>query len=336
MTTATEAAPVAARSRAGEGVPDPGWDARLLRLGGHFLQSRAWARCQVRMGAPVFYASADRWMWLGLIRRVGPFRRLYLPYGPQVEDTEALCDALRVASICARAHRCDYVQFEPGSTAPLDPARCGARRARTRQAEYTRIVRLDVDEAQLRAGLSKGHRSGITAAVRKGIVVETTTAPDALEQFLQMLRETSDRTGMPIYDDAYYRAIVAELVPSGEATMYVARHGERAIGAAIMLDLGPTRYYAFASSASDSEARRLGPGPPLVWRMMLDARAAGKTTFDFWGIAPPDEEPDHPWSGFSAFKRSFGGQALRRNGTWDLPVHRVAYGAWRLAQVARR
>lgn len=334
--TATAAASVATRSSAGEGVPGPGWDARLVRLGGHFLQSRAWARCQVRIGARVFYAATDRWVWLGLIRRVGPFRRLYLPYGPQVADTDALCDALRVAAICARAHRCDYVQFEPGSTASLDPARCGARRTRSRQAEWTRIIRLDVDETQLRAGLSKGHRSAIAAAERKGIVVQPTTAPEALEQFLQMLRETSDRTGMPIYDDAYYRAIVAELVPSGEATMYVARHGERAIGAAITLDLGETRYYAFAASAGDSEARRLGPGPPLVWRTMLDARSAGKRTFDFWGIAPPDEEPEHAWSGFSAFKRSFGGQALRRNGTWDLPLRKVVYGAWRLAQVARR
>lgn len=335
MTTTTRPAAAAPRTRAGEGVPDAGWDAQLLHLGGHFLQSRAWARCQVRIGARVFHASAERWMWLGLVRQVGPFRRLYLPYGPQVEDADALCDALRIAAICARAQRCQYVQFEPGSSAALDPARCGARRVRARQAEYTRIIDLDVDETQLRAGLSKGHRSAISAAARRGVVVEPAATPDALEEFLLMLRETSDRTGMPIYDDAYYRAIVAELVPTGEATMYVARHGDRAIGAAIVLDLGDTRYYAFASSASDTEARRLGPGPPLVWRTMLDARAAGRRTFDFWGIAPPDE-PDHPWSGFSAFKRSFGGEVLRRNGTWDLPVQPMAYRAWRLAQVVRR
>lgn len=329
---------VVTRSRAvrrGSGVPDEGWDARLLRLGGHFLQSRAWARCQVRMGARVYFASDERWMWLGLVRQVGPFRRLYLPYGPQAQDTDALCDALAVAATCARAQRCQYVQFEPWSRARLDPARCGARRVRARQAEYTRIVRLDVDESVLRAGLSKGHRSAISAAERKHIVVEPTTDPAALEQFLAMLRETSDRTGMPIYDDAYYRAIIAELGPSREAALYVARHQERAIGAAIILDLGDTRYYAFASSASDDEARRLGPGPPLVWRSMMDARVAGRTTFDFWGIAPPDE-PDHPWSGFSAFKRSFGGEVLRRNGTWDLPVRPVAYRAWRLTQAGRR
>lgn len=333
--TSVTAPRVATRSWPAAGIPEAAWDQRLAALGGHFLQSRAWARCQVRMGATVFHASADGWMWVGIVQRVGPFRRLYLPYGPQVADTDALCTALRAAALCARRQRCHFVHFEPCSERSLDPRRCGARRVRSRQAEYTRVIRLDVDEAELRAGLSKGHRAAIAAAPRKGIIVEPSTAPEALEAFLHMLRETSDRTGMPIYDDAYYRAIVDELGPTGEATVYVARHEERAIGAAIVLDLADTRYYAFASSATDPEARRLGPGPPLVWRTMLDARAAGRTRLDFWGIAPPDE-PDHPWSGFSAFKRSFGGDVLRRNGTWDLPVDGAMYAAWRLAQAVRR
>lgn len=333
--TAVTIRPARERAWPAPGIPDPGWDERLAALGGHFLQSRAWARCQARMGAALFHASAERWMWLGIVQRMGPFRRLYLPYGPQVADSGALRTALRAAVLCARRQRCHFVHFEPWSRAPLFPEQCGARRVRARQAEYTRVIHLDVDDATLRAGLSKGHRAAISAAPRKGIVVEPSTAPEALEAFLRMLRETSDRTGMPIYDDSYYRAIVEELVPTGEATVYVARHGERAIGAAIVLDLANTRYYAFASSATDPETRRLGPGPPLVWRTMVDARAAGRTRLDFWGIAPPDE-PDHPWSGFSAFKRSFGGEVLRRSGTWDLPVDRAMYAAWSLAQALRR
>jgi lipid II:glycine glycyltransferase (peptidoglycan interpeptide bridge formation enzyme) len=335
VTSITAAPRPSASVRAVAGVPGEGWDDRLVALGGHFLQSRAWARCQVRMGWPVYHASGDGWMWLGIVQKVGPFRRLYLPYGPQVEDTGALCAALSVASACAREQRCHLVHCEPWSPQPLDPARCGARRVRPRQAEYTRVIRLDVDETTLRAGLSKGHRSAITAAERKGIVVEQSSTREALDAFLRMLRETSDRSGWSIYEDSYYRTIVDELGTTGEATLYVARHDGRAIGAAIVFDLGDTRYYAFASSAGDQEARRLGPGPPLVWRTMMDARAAGKQRFDFWGIAPPDE-PGHPWSGFSAFKRSFGGEVLRRNGTWDVPVNAAMYRLWRLAQALRR
>ena len=319
-----------------KGVPEPGWDERLIAMGGHFLQSRAWARCQHRMGSQIFHGEGAQWMWLGLIRQVGVFRRLYVPYGPQASDTDALCAALRVAFACARVHGCHFVQFEPLTSASLDPRRCRAHRVRSRQAEYTRVIRLNVDEAELRAALSKGHRSAITAAARKGVVVEPSASRTALDDFLAMMRETSARTGMPRHGDEYYRAIVDELTPTGEATLYAARHGDRTIGASIVLDFGTTRYYAFAGSASDDEARKLGPGPPLVWRTLLDARAAGKTRFDFWGIAPPDEEPGHPWTGFSAFKRSFGGEVVRRTGTWDLPVRAAPYTVWRVIQALRR
>ena len=213
--TAPASTRTASSAVARQGVPDLGWDERLLAMNGHFLQSRAWARCQQRMGAQIFHAEGAHWMWLGLVRQVGVFRRLYLPYGPQAENTDALCAALHAAFVCARASGCQFVQFEPLGNETLDPVRCRGRRVRSRQAEYTRVIQLDEDESALRAGLSKGHRSAITAAARKGVVVEPSTNPEALDEFLHMMRETSERTGMPRHGDDYYRAIVDELTPTG-------------------------------------------------------------------------------------------------------------------------
>jgi lipid II:glycine glycyltransferase (peptidoglycan interpeptide bridge formation enzyme) len=274
-------------------------------------------------------------MWIALIRQVGPFRRLYMPYGPQVGGTAALGRSLRPAVRLARETRCAFVQFEPGAEQTLDPGSCGARRVRTRQPEHTWLLRIDVDESTLRAGQTKGHRSSINAAERKGITFERAGSPGELDRFLELLHETNVRTRMPIYPDSYYRAIAQELFPTGEATLYYARHAGRALAAAIVIDLGDTRYYAYAASSSDPEVRRLSPAAPLVWRAILDARAEGKAWFDFWGVAPPDQ-PDHPWSGFTQFKRSFGGVLLSRAGTWDLPVRPFAYWAWSAAQRLRR
>ena len=67
------------------------------------------------------------------------------------------------------------------------------------------------------------------------------------------------------------------------------------------------------------ENRKLRPNQPLVTRALLDAREAGLVTADLFGIAPPDQ-PDHPWSGFSAFKRSFGGHDIAHLGTWERDV----------------
>jgi Acetyltransferase (GNAT) domain len=329
-TSDSPSAPTASR-----GIPDAGWDSRLLAMGGHFLQSRAWARCQERMGSTVFHCSDERWMWIGVTRQVGPFRRLYLPYGPQVADPAALADALRPAARLAAGLGCAFVQLEPGSRADLDPAQCGARRVRARQPEHTWVLDLDVDEATLRAGQTKGHRSSINAAERKGISFETASAPADVDRFLALLHETNARTRMPIYADPYYRAIAQELLPTKEATLYYAMYEGRTVAAAIVIDFGDTRYYAYAASSSAPELRRLSPAAPLVWRAVLDARSAGKTRFDFWGVAPPDQ-PGHPWSGFTQFKRAFGGSLVTRAGTWDLPVRSWRYRAWSAVQALRR
>ena len=53
--------------------------------------------------------------------------------------------------------------------------------------------------------------------------------------------------------------------------------------------------------------------------------------FDLYGVVPP-EVRDHAWSGFSDFKRSFGGRQLDYSGTWELPVKRLSYALYRLAR----
>jgi lipid II:glycine glycyltransferase (peptidoglycan interpeptide bridge formation enzyme) len=322
-----------ATPRVHRGVPDTGWDEQLLRLGGHFLQSRAWARCQQRMGSDLFHCRGDTWLWLAVTRQVGPFRRLYMPYGPTVHDTDALRAALEPAVKCARGARCTFVQMEPVSDTRLSPAAAGARRVRMRQATYTWVLRVDTDDRTLRAGLTKGHRYSINSAERKGLTLETSHDPARAREFIALLQGTHDRTGMPIYDPPYYQAVADELLPTHEATLYLARHEGRAVAAAIVIDLGDTRHYAFA--ASDPAARDLSPAAPLVWRAILDARERGARLFDFWGVAPPDE-PDHPWSGFTQFKRAFGGELLERAGTWDVPVRPLAYAAWTAGSRFRR
>jgi lipid II:glycine glycyltransferase (peptidoglycan interpeptide bridge formation enzyme) len=57
----------------------------------------------------------------------------------------------------------------------------------------------------------------------------------------------------------------------------------------------------------------------------MEALAAdGVSTLDLWGVAESDDAPDG-WSGFSAFKRRFGGTPLRHPGTFDLVIDRFWY-----------
>ena len=317
------------------GIPDDGWDARLASLGGHFLQSRAWARCQMRMGFQVAHGSGEGWMWLGILHRFGPFARLYLPYGPQVRDAAALRAAVADARTAAAERRCTFLHFEPCGDGARDVRALGARRVKARQPEYTWVIKLERSEDELRAALARGHRSRINAAPRKDIAIGSTTDIAEVSEFLGLLHQTYDRAHAPTYPDSYYRTVVDELTPTGEARLYFARHDGRALAGAIVIDFGDVRYYAWAGTSSDPEAGRRGAAPALVWATMLDARAAGKRWFDFWGVAPPNQ-PNHAWAGFTEFKRGFGGELLQRSGTWDIPVRPFAYATWSVLNRLRR
>jgi lipid II:glycine glycyltransferase (peptidoglycan interpeptide bridge formation enzyme) len=128
-------------------------------------------------------------------------------------------------------------------------------------------------------------------------------------------------------------------MPEGAATLYIAEAAGDPVAAAMCFDFSGTRYYAHAVSDPDS-GRKLQAAAPLVWRMILDASESGARRFDFWGISPADQAAPgahpHPWDGFSQFKRSFGGAAVERAGTWDLGVRALRHGLYRAAVRLRR
>ncbi len=305
----------------------------MIALGGHFLQSSGWARVQERLGNRVVVGASRDWCWLGVVRQAGPFRYLYLPFGPSLRSPAALAAALDSARERARRLGCVLVRFEPGTVDAVDVAATGARRVKSRQYEHTLVLHIDVDEEVLRTGLNSGHRSRINTADKRGLRVVRSNDPARMPDFVRLLREVERRNDFFSYEDPYFDAIAQELLVVGDASLYFATAGERDAAAALVFDFGPTRYYAFG--ATDTESRKLMPAPPLLWQAIVDARREGRGLFDFWGAAPPDAPPDHPWSGITEFKKGFGGGRQTYAGTWELTVRPMAAQLFRLARAAR-
>lgn len=109
---------------------------------------------------------------------------------------------------------------------------------------------------------------------------------------------------------------------AGFATLYVAELDGLPIATSLVYDYDGARYYAHA--AADYEHRKLAAGAILLVQMIVDAKRAGMQSFDFWGITT-SENANHPWYGFTQFKKSFGGQQVDYAGTWDLPVKKFRY-----------
>jgi hypothetical protein len=319
----------------GSGVPGDEWDAALRRAGGHFLQSSGWQRVQQALGASVLWSiEPGAWMWVAhLGKRGGGY--LYIPCGPTLLRAAGAPECVGELRRRAQAQDTTFARFEPIGAVDVNTLReSGGRQVRSVQPRHTWLLDLTPDEAALRRGLTKGHRSGINAAERRGLSIRRSADPDEVGVLIAMLDGTARRTGFHPLGQEYYRALAAVLMPRDLACLYIAEAGGSPVAAAMGFDFNGVRYYAHAGS--DPGARRLSPMTPLVWRMILDAKREGAVTFDFWGVHPA-APPDHPWAGFSQFKQAFGGRLEERAGTWELPIRRGRYQLFRaLRRLARR
>lgn len=316
-----------------DGVADGDWDSLLRGLGGHFLQSTAWQRVQVALGHDVLWQRGNGWLWAGAVRSGRFPRYLYVPYGPTATSGSTAA-ALASTRQAATARAFDFVRVEPvGDDAAAALSETGAMATRSIQPPTTWLLELG-DEEQMRAALSAGHRGSINAATRRGVSVRSSTDPADLEVFLAINEKARQRQGFRGQSDRYHRIVATTLMPLRAASLYVAEADGLPVAAATCFDFADTRYYA--SAVSDPVlGRRAGAAVPLVWRMILDARTAGQRYFDFWGIAP-DDDPAHPWAGFTQFKKAFGGHPVQRAGTWDIPVRGLRYRVYRSARKLRR
>ena len=164
---------------------------------------------------------------------------------------------------------------------------------------------------------------------KKGVTFRSSQDPAEIAVLLEFLHMTAARNGFKPQSDEYLSQVARSLMPAGAATLFIAELDGHPIAAALAYDSADTRTYAHA--ALDDTHRKLSAGIPLLVTLMADAQAKGLKHVDLWGVAPEDQ-PDHKWAGFTAFKKSFGGRGIAYPGTWDLPVRKVRYSSYQLAR----
>lgn len=207
------------------------------------------------------------------------------------------------------------------------------------QPPDTVILNLDRDPEELMEGMKPKWRYNIRLGEKKGVNIRTLighkAAESGIDAFYLLYQETASRDGISIHSKSYYRDLFiasAEYMPRADLRLYIASHDSLDIAAIIVLfdESGATYLYG----ASSNEKRNLMPAYALQWRAIQDARQAGCTTYDFYGI-PPTEDPKHPMHGLYRFKTGFGGIVIHRIGSVDIPLAPMRYFLWRIAERAR-
>lgn len=312
----------------------------------HILQSEAWEECLQKDGEQTHRWAGEGWSALAVQKKTPVGSYLFLPYGPAILDaehrTQCLQDALQTLSERARSLGCLFVRCEPTFAVNAAQMRSqGLVEAKEIDPKHTWVLDLaGQTEAELLAGMEKNKPRSWRNMANKGMSVRTTQDPAAVTELTRLLAAVGEQDHFTPQAEAHLR----HQLEAGFATLYLVDLAEAAeasggigsqvIAAALVYDYDGVRYYAHA--AADYEHRKLRAGTVLLVQMILDAARAGQQTFDFWGITT-STDPQHPWAGFTQYKKSFGGHQVDYAGTWDLPLNKHKYQLYKtLRQVNLR
>jgi lipid II:glycine glycyltransferase (peptidoglycan interpeptide bridge formation enzyme) len=292
----------------------------------HFLQSSIWADFQSRLGHPVLHVNGI----YVYVHKIGPFRYGYIPRVNAVTDD--VIGLLRVYSL--HWLRVEGALQTAATTIPTH----------ARQPQTTLVLDLGHTEEALLEQMHSKTRYNIRLAERKGVTIREGKNPDI---FTTLNAETTQRDGFKSHDAAYYAAFL-DIQGVRQFTAY----NTEGTPIATILTISTPSAMTYIHGASSNTDRQLMAPYLLQWHAIQEAKHAGCTEYDFWGIAPifpqgtaPKETcyngycwtVTHPWTGITRFKVGFGGHVVSYPDAQDVVlrprmyrlyqyIHRLKYG----------
>jgi lipid II:glycine glycyltransferase (peptidoglycan interpeptide bridge formation enzyme) len=313
-----------------------------------FLQSAMWGEFKSRFGWTskaflIEWADYAACPLLLLSRRLASCLSFaYVPWGPALPDNFPAADrAAALAELAKKlkpflARNTAFIRFDPpwgsaeGEGASLSSI--GFKHASADiQPPDTVIVNLTASCEEILAAMKPKWRYNISLAGKKGVQVNCGGAQQT-EKFYNLLKETALRDGIAIHSIDYYKTLF-DICGDSSLRLYTAGHEGDTLAATMVLFWGKTATYLYG--ASSNIKRNLMAPYALQWKAMQDAKDAGCTQYDFFGI-PPDDNPSHPMAGLYRFKTGFGGQIIHRLGSWDYPYKPFVYNLFNLAEALRK
>lgn len=300
----------------------------------HFLQSVLWSNFQKKIGRVLVEGSGKNWSYVGIVEhdRFGTY--VYVPYGPYATNKKALLEAVEDLKKQSAARGAYVVSIEPTAPITLEVASSLFKYKGThRQAHRTLRIDLDREEEAILSDMSKTRRKQYRNYHKKNLTMQKSNTRETLDTFYDLLKISSGEKGFYVRDKSFFEAMFDTLVQTGNASLFTAiRDGNSTEVAALVYDDEDTRYYAHVGR--DLSDNSLQASAPLIAYMIFDARSEGKKYFDLYGISERDDKIDEK-SGFTAFKKTFGGEVIQYGGAWDIPLNTVKYNSKRLFGYAK-
>ena len=321
-------------------------------------QSKSWQKLQDDLGETTIFEEVNDYTILAIVKQTKFGCYLYLPYGPALHPGKKLKNSKKSAKNTttqtpatfkkaakaayqalerlAKQKNAIFIRIEPqaAETANFWRNLPNSKKTKDLSPKETWVLDITPEKSDILHGFSQATRTRYNQFAKKGLSVTSTKNPEEIKHLVTLQHKLARIKKIGTFSENYLKTELKQDV----ATLYLVHYEEKIIAASLFFDFEDTRFYM--QSAADMEFKKLPGTVALLTTALFDAKDAGLKKFDFWGIAPTDASgnvpKDHPWAGFTAFKKSFGGYEVDYCGTFDLIFKPVPYRLYSLARRGNR
>ncbi len=296
-------------------------------------QSKAWQKLQDDLSEASFFEKTENYQYLAILKTTPVGNYLYLPYGPVADTKKGINEALESLRNLAKEKSAIFIRIEPQNAGAAKEALQDAKKVKDLSPKETWVLDLTGNDDELKQKLPSRLLRYYKNAEKNGLKIEKTNDPEKIKELLKLQKSLAKKKNISTFSENYLKTELSQPF----ATLYLVKYHnpetnqEETLASGLVFDDKNTRYNL--QGAQSDLGKKLHATGILTIELIKDAKAAGKTVFDFWGIAPEGADESHPWYGFTSFKKTFKGSERQYAGTYDFILHPVKY---RLYELLRR
>ncbi len=294
-------------------------------------QSDAWLKLQEDLGETSFLESNTDFHYLAILKHTPAGNYLYCPYGPCFDSQNGFNNALTSLKNLGKKHQAIFIRIEPQDKTIIKAQ--NFKKTTDLNPKETWLLSLEGTDSELRSRLPSRLLRYYKSASGKGITLSSSHNADDIKHLIVLQSALAKEKGINTFSEHYLRTELKQPF----STLYLVKYTNpetsqnEIIAAGLVFDDDTTRYNL--QGAQSEQGRKLHATGILTIQLILDAKAKNLKTFDFWGIAPEGAPANHPWAGFTNFKKTFQGYEQDYAGTYDIILKPAKY---RLYQSTRR
>lgn len=253
---------------------------------------------------------------------------LYIPEGPIIpqKNQQKYFDLLmteidKIADLKG-PQRTTHIRIEPRLLSVPNYYSMFKKAPYNMQPKNTLILDLTQSEDAILSNMKSDARYCMRLAKKNNLSVKSGINDKLLEKFLEVYRQTIARNNFEGKDPEYFKQL-RNVLNENNGSIFTVQKDRLILAAALVIFFGNRATYFFAGSSNEG-GKMMAPYL-LQWGIILNSRFRGLQFYDFWGVSPDKNNHNHPWQGFSLFKRKFGGRQVDFIGAYDFVYNQSLY-----------